>query len=93
MEVASGKESLDKEVDGERMMEEEFNNHCNRFSRLVTFNDQLFIGPLTYEIKAFESMVRHSQQQKNRLEIMLKESYAENRKLRDRLYSLSLSLI
>ena len=88
MEVASGKESLDKEVEGERMMEEEFNNQCNRFGRLVIFNDQIFIGPLTYESKAFESMVRYYQQQQKRLEKKLKESYPQNRILRDWLYSL-----
>ena len=76
MEVVSGKESLDKEAEAERMTEEEFNNKCNMFGRLVTFNDHLFIGPLTYEIKAFESMVRYYQQQKKSLEKKLKESYA-----------------
>ena len=89
MEFASGKESLDKEAEPERMTEEEFNNQCNQFGRLVTFNEQLYIGPLTYEIKAFESMVRYYQQQKKSLEKKLKESYAQNRKLRDRLYSRS----
>ena len=71
------------------MREEEFNNQCNRFGRLVTFNDQLYIGPLTYEIKAFESMVRYYQQQMKSLEKKLKDSYAQNRILRDRLYSRS----
>ena len=89
MEFPSGIESLDKEAEGERMTEEEFQNQCNRFGRLVTLNEQLYIGPLTYEIKAFESMVRYYQQQKKSLETKLKESYAQNRKLRDWLYSRS----
>ena len=89
MEVASGNESLDKEAEPERMKEEEFNNQCNRFCRLVTFNDQQYIGPLTYEIKAIESMLRYNQQQKKSSEKKRKESYAQNRKLRDWLYSLS----
>ena len=76
MEFQSGKESLDKEAEAERMTEEEFNNQCNRFGRLVTFNEQLYIGPRTYEIKAFESMLRYYQQQKKSLEKKLKESYA-----------------
>ena len=89
MEFPSGKEPLDKDADAERMTEEEFNNQCNRFGRLVTFNDQLYIGPLTYEIKAFESMVRYYQQQTKRLEKKLKERYAQHRIVRDRLYSRS----
>ena len=49
------------------MTEEEFNNQCNRCGRLVTYNEQFYIGPLTYEIKEFESMVRYYQQQKKRM--------------------------
>ena len=88
MEVVSAKESCEKEVVGDRMSEDEFNKQHNRFGRLVTFNDQLYIGPLTYEINALESMVRYYQQQEKSLEKKLTESYAENRKLRDRRYSL-----
>ena len=88
MEVASEKESREKEVEAERMMEEEFNNQCNRFGRLVTFNEQLYIGPLNNELKAFQSMWRYDQQQKKRLEKMLTESYAENRNLRDTIKTL-----
>ena len=88
MEVASGKESREKEVEGEMMTEEEFNNQRNRFGRFVTFNDQLYIGPLNNEIKAFESTVRYYQQQKKRLEKLLTESYAENRNLRDTITTL-----
>ena len=85
MEIASGKESREKEVEGERMTQEEFNNQRNRFGRFVTFNDQLYIGPLNYEMNALEWMRRHSHQQQKRLEKKLFESYAENRNLRDRL--------
>ena len=73
MEVVSGKASVEKEVDWERMTEEEFQNQCNRLGRLVTFNDQIFIGPITYEITAYESVVRYYQQQQ-RLKKKLKES-------------------
>ena len=88
MEVASGKESREKDVEGERMTEEEFNNQHNRFGRFVTFNDQLYIGPLNNEMNGLERMWRHSQQQQKRLDKMLTESYAENRNLRDTIKTL-----
>ena len=87
-DVASGKESREKEIDGERMTQDEFNNQCNRFGRVVTFNNQLYIGPLTYEICAFKWMGWDSHQQQNGLEKKLSVSYAENRNLRQRLYTL-----
>ena len=71
------------------MTEEELNNQRNRFGRLVPFNDHLFIGSLTYENNALEAICRYCLQQEKRLENKLTESYTENRKLCDRVYSLS----
>ena len=85
MEVVTAKESCEKAVVGDLMCLEEFNKQHNRFGRLVTFNGQLYIGPLRYEINAFESIVRYYQQHQKRFEKKLTESYAQNRKLRDRL--------
>ena len=70
------------------MTQEEFNNQRNRFGRFVTFNDQLYIGPLNYEMNALEWMWRHSQQQQTSLEKKLFESCAENRNLRERIKTL-----
>ena len=70
------------------MLEEEFSNLCYRFGRLLTLHNQLYIGQLTNEINSLEAMWRDSQQRHKRLEKMLTESYSENRKLSDRLYSL-----
>ena len=53
MEVSRGKESFEKEIEGERMTEEELNKQCNRFGRLVSFHNQLYISPLTYELTSF----------------------------------------
>ena len=55
-EVASGKESREKEVEGERMTEDEFNKQRNRFGRFVTYNEQLYLGPLNAEMTALEWM-------------------------------------
>ena len=62
-EVASGKEAREKEVEGERMTEEEVIKQRNRFGRLV-LNEQLCIGPLKYEMRGLESMWRSSIQQR-----------------------------
>ena len=83
MEVDRRQESGEKEVEGEKMTEEEFNKQHNRFGLFVTFNDQLYIGPLNNEMNALEWIWRHSQQQQKRLDKQLFESYAENRNLRD----------
>ena len=88
-ELASETESTEKEVEGERMKEEEFNNQRSRFGRLMSFNNQLYIGPLTDEINAFESMWRYSLQRQKCLEKMLSESYAKNRNIRERLDTVS----
>ena len=56
-EVASGKKSREKEVEGEMMTEEEFNKQRNRFGSLVTFNEQFYIGPLNAEMTALELML------------------------------------
>ena len=88
MDIVSAKESCEKEVVVDRMSQDEFSKQHIRLGRLVTFNHQLYIGPLTYEINALESMVRYYQQQEKSLEKNLTESYAENRKLRGRLFSL-----
>ena len=88
MEVASGKESREKEVERERMTEEEFNKQHNRFDRFVTINHLLYIGKLNNEMNALEWMWRHSQQQQKRLDKKLFESYAENRNLRDTIKTL-----
>ena len=87
MEVTNGIESAEKEVEWETMTEDEFNKQRNRFCRLVSLNDQVYIGQLNYEINEFERMWRYSQQRQKRLEEKLSESYAENRNLRDRLYT------
>ena len=69
------------------MIENEFNKQRNRFGRLLTFNNQLYIGALNDEISVFESRWRYSLQRQKMLEKMLTESYPVNRKLRDRLHS------
>ena len=58
MEVASGKEPLEKEVEGERRTEEEFKNQRNQFGPVVILNDQPYIGPLNNEICGLELMLR-----------------------------------
>ena len=83
MEFPSGKESCEKEVEGERMTEEEFKNQRNRFGLVVIFNDQLYIGPLNNEMNAMEWLLRHYIQQHKRLDKKLSESYVENRNLLD----------
>ena len=83
MEVTSGQLSREKELEGERMTEEEVKNQRNRFGRVVIFNDQLYIGPLNNEISGLECMLRYYIQQHKRLDNKLFESYAENRNLRD----------
>ena len=88
MEVVNGNESGEKEVEGERMTQEEFKNQRNRFGRVVTFNDQLYIGPLNNEIIGLEWMLRYYIQQHKRLDKKLFESYAENRNLRERIKTL-----
>ena len=88
MEFPSGKESCEKEVEGERMTEEEFKNQRNRFGRVVIFNDQLYIGPLNNEMNAMEWLLRHYIQQHKRLDKKLSESYVENRNLRDTIKTL-----
>ena len=88
MEFPSGKESCEKEVEGERMTEEEFKNQRNRFGLVVIFNDQLYIGPLNNEMNAMEWLLRHYIQQHKRLDKKLSESYVENRNLRDTLKTL-----
>ena len=55
--------SGEKEVEGERMKEDEFNKQHNRFGRFVKFNDQHYIGPRNNELNASEWMRTHSQQQ------------------------------
>ena len=78
----------EKEVEGERMAEEEFKNQRNRFGHVVIFNDQLYIRPLNNEMNAMEWMLRHYIQQHKRLDKKLSESYLENRNLRDTLKTL-----
>ena len=70
------------------MTADEFNKQHNMFGRLVTFIDQLYIGPLNYEMSALEWMWRSTLQLKKRLEEKQLESYVENRNLRDKLYAL-----
>ena len=70
------------------MTEEEFNKQHNMFSIFVTFNDQLYIGPLNNEMNELEWMWRHSQQQQKRLNKKLFDSYAEHRNLRDTIITL-----
>ena len=43
-DVESGKDETEKEVEGDRMREDEFNKQSNRIGRLITFNNQLYIG-------------------------------------------------
>ena len=92
MEVSSGKESREKEVEGERMTEEEFKNQHNRFSIVVIFNEQLYIGPLNNEIIGLEWMLRYYFQQHKMADQKKFESYAENRNLRDTIKTLQESM-
>ena len=69
------------------MTDDEFNKQRNMFGRMVTFNIQLDIGPLNYEITAFDLSWRYSQQKQKMLEKKLLWSYAENLNLRESLYS------
>ena len=59
----------------------------SRCAVVLTFNDQLYIGQLNYEIMALESEWMSSLHQRKRLEKKLSDSYAENSNLRDKLYT------